>query len=94
LRAGVSDVATFTHLTSWKESNVMRLRTPRVKLVPLTIPASVLPKATLMIQSNKVTGATQRLDEKRKYRNRVTMAILPTVMGLAFSGNFAFLDPL
>ena len=39
---------------------------PLVKLVPFTMPASVLPSATFNSQSKSVMGATTRLDESRR----------------------------
>lgn len=62
--------------------SVIKEINPRTKLVPLTMPANVLPKATFNSQSKSVTGATHRLEETRRYVNRTQIAIVPTVMGL------------
>ena len=55
-----------TYEMSWKAKRVVREMSPLTRLVPFTIPANVLPNATLISQSKRVTGATQRLDERRK----------------------------
>jgi hypothetical protein len=55
-----------TYVRNWKAMRVVKDIKPRTRLVPLTIPASVLPRATFKSQSKSVTGATQRFDERRR----------------------------
>lgn len=71
-----------TNLRNWKAINVASEIKPLTKLVPFTIPAKVLPIATFNNQSKSVTGATHRLEDKRRYTNRQVMAMVPIAKGL------------
>lgn len=60
---------------------VARANRPRTRELPLTMPARVLPSATLMSQSNTVMGAMERLEPRRRQAKRPTTAIEPMTMG-------------
>lgn len=50
----------------WKVTSIIKDNNPLTKLVPLTIPATVEPKATFIITSNRVTGAIHLFEDIRK----------------------------